>query len=459
MVAVPVAGPHERVSLVLPSRGRSALPGEPNPGAHAMAAFSEAVGFAWLLRLRWGAVVGQLAMTAVARFIFELSLPYSALLILIAFTALTNLEFTLVPRQWQRSFWVPGILATDVAVLAAILFCSGGMSNPFGIFLLVHVALGALLLERPQLWALSALVVIAAMFLAFAPARAFGEGLRLSGALGKAGTAASYALAVGFVAHFVAKISAALRDRDRQLADLARVAAENERLAMLSNFAASAAHELGSPLATIAVAAKELALGLRRGRGAEVLTDDAELIETEVARCGALLRELSARAGESMGELATETTVGEVLDDVRDLIPVALRTRFHVAFGGSDLGKRHIVVERRTLAEVLRNLLRNALEAQDETGCEEPVVLRVSAATARLRFSLLDRGPGIAPAIRHRLGDPFVTTKADRGGLGLGIYLARAYAARTGGTLDFTERAGGGTRAELRVAPHAWSHA
>ncbi len=97
---------------------------------------------------------------------------------------------------------------------------------------------------------------------------------------------------------------------------------------------------------------------------------------------------------------------------------------------------------------MLHNLVRNAFEAQDEAGVEEPVDVHVVVG-ARLCIHVLDRGPGMPESVRERLGEPFVTTKGDRGGLGLGINLARAYVDRTGGHLLVRRRAGGGTDVEL----------
>lgn len=405
------------------------------------------LGLSWLLQLRWGAVVGQLVALILARVVLSLELPYAALLGLVAFTAVTNAALTSVGTPPAATWPLPTVLAVDVVVLTVMLAASGGASNPFTVFFLLHVALAALLLEARLAWSVVALTVVAFAAL-FVPSQLLALRERDPTSIRVFGIWIAYALAAGFVAYFVGRVSRAIRDRDRRLTEVSNLAAQNERLATLSSFSANAAHELGSPLATIGLAAKELAIGLRRGAPAEALAADAALVGSEVSRCREILAGLSARAGESVGEMPVRTTPARVIDELVRQTPRALVERLRVLYGDEASRTASVVVPSKTLAQMLHNLIRNAFDAQEDADVDEPVVLRIDAGE-RLCFHVLDRGAGIPPQIRERLGEPFVTTKADRGGLGLGVYLARAYAERTGGYLRCGARSEGGADVEL----------
>jgi two-component system sensor histidine kinase RegB len=409
-------------------------------------------GLSWLVRLRWGAIFGQLVAIGLARVVLAVDLPYLALVAVVVVTALTNGLLQVMRPTHERTWHLALVLGLDILLLTTLLALSGGASNPFTVFFLVHVALAALLLESWIAWGLVLVSVGAFGLLFLAPAGLVTLHVH-GGSAHLVGMWVAYALAAAFVAHFVGKVSRGLRDRDQRLARVTRLAQQNERLATLSSFSANAAHELGSPLATIGLAAKELALAIRRAEPTDSLLTDAELVCHEVARCRDILADLSARAGESMGEMPVTTTPEKVLDEVQRAASPRLLGHLHVTFAGGA-AQTEIVAPVRTLAQMLHNLVRNAFEAQEEHGSEVPVELHVTSG-ARVCFHVLDRGPGFSEEIRARLGEPFVTTKSSQGGLGLGIYLARAYAERTGGDVLFHAREGGGSDVELCLARDA----
>jgi two-component system sensor histidine kinase RegB len=372
-----------------------------------------------------------------------------------AFTALTNAALLAFPSRRSKDWRLPAVLVTDSAVLTVMLALSGGVTNPFTVFFLVHVALASLLLEPRLAWTLVVLTVVAFASLFFLPAQHMllhHHGGAFSAHL--VGMWVAYALAAAFVAQFVGKMSRAIRERDRRLSAIAGLASQNERLATLSSFSANAAHELGSPLATIGLAAKELAIAIRRGQPKPSLEADADLVCQEVARCREILADLSSRAGESVGEMPVHTTPRRVVEELARLMSPKLAPHFHATFADEAASSCDIVAPVRTLSQMLHNLIRNAFEAQEEAGVDSPVELRVVVGE-RLCFHVLDRGKGLPEHVRARFGEPFLTTKGDRGGLGLGIYLARAYAERTGGYLLFQDRADRGSDVELCLTRNA----
>jgi two-component system sensor histidine kinase RegB len=257
----------------------------------------------------------------------------------------------------------------------------------------------------------------------------------------------AYSLAAGFVVHFVSRVASALQTREHELFELQRSAVRHEKLASLSTLAAGAAHELGTPLGTIALVAKELEHGLARGVDAAELTRDAQLIRQEVERCRAILQQMAARAGEGAGEMLAQVSVGGVEQGLSETLGKSAElVRYERSGPVSEL-----VAPKGLLVQVLANLVRNAIDAQCESGSLELVRVVSHLEVERAAFEVSDYGPGIAPAAMNRVGEPFFTTKPAGRGLGLGVFLARAFAERMGGQLTLSARPGGGTIARLTL--------
>jgi two-component system sensor histidine kinase RegB len=242
-------------------------------------------------------------------------------------------------------------------------------------------------------------------------------------------------------------VASALQARERELFELQRSAVRHEKLASLSTLAAGAAHELGTPLATIALVAKELEHGLDAARSADELIPDARLIRQEVERCREILQQMAARAGEGAGEMPTVFDVHGVERDLSD----ALGSRATQIAFEREGDRSELVAPKALLVQVLANLVRNAFDAQAEAGKTETVRVVTRLQGERAAFEIFDSGPGIPADASSRVGEPFFTTKAPGRGLGLGVFLARAFAEKMGGELVLAARPGGGTVARLIV--------
>ncbi len=409
------------------------------------------VGLPWLVRLRWGAVAGQVIALGTARFVLGVQLPWLVMGTIVGLTAASNLVLSRLPSAATAAErLIPIVLVVDALGLTAMLYVSGGPANPFSVFFLVHVALASLLLPPRAAWGLVGLTVVAFGSLFLGSVHDHHEhGHGSVARMHLLGMWVSYALTASFVAYFIGKVSQALRDRDRHLAAVEHLALQNDRLATLSSFSAHAAHELATPLATIGLAAKELASGVVQGRSGGALQADAQLICREVARCRKILGDISARAGESVGEMPAFTTPGEVLGLV-DRAAARGRVPLVVRLDGAQASATTVVLPKDTLAQMITNLVRNAVEAHEEAKVDAPVELCVAVGD-RLVFHVLDRGPGMSASVLQRVGQPFLTTKAQAGGLGLGVYLAQRFAQRLGGELRYSPRPGGGLDAELAL--------
>lgn len=411
-----------------------------------------AITVAWLVRLRWGAIVGQVVTIAIAVFGLELALPLVPLALLVGTTVVSNGWLAVRSRREDdvSTRTIGFVLALDVLVLSGLLYGSGGPSNPFSVMYLVHVTLAALVLGVRWAGAIVALsaLLYAALFFWHVPvaelshAHHHGAGASTF-SVHLQGMWIAFTIAASLIAYFVARVAGALRDREAELANARAVAARAEKLASLTTLAAGAAHELGTPLGTIAVASKELERTIRRD--VDEALSDVRLIRTEVDRCRAIVSRLSARSGETMGEIPRATTAGEVFhacverlgkEASEDVVVAALETaRFTCPVEGT--------------IQVVLSLVQNARWAV--RGTNGKVVLSSTCTSQTVRLVVTDDGVGIPDAILARIGEPFVTTKAPGDGMGLGLFLARTFAERWGGRFDLHSTPGHGTVATLEL--------
>ncbi|MCP3101537.1 ATP-binding protein [Myxococcus sp. K15C18031901] len=411
---------------------------------------STAIALNWMMRLRWHAVAGQALSVVIATKVFELDLPVFPLLLLVATTGVSNLLLMLWLRRDPvvHPHHMGVVLAFDTVLLTALLSLSGGPDNPFGMLYLLHVALAALVLGPRWTVFLACLAVLgpALLLLCHIPLReaAHAIGGVPAGMRHTMGMWVAFTLTVLLIALMVARVSGALRDRNMALVRTQLLAARAERLASLSTLAAGAAHELGSPLGTIAIAANELeALILEDPQQA---LEDARLIRDQVERCRDILERMSARAGQAAGELPEPTTTSVVLGRLREQLGAGelARVRFDTS---PDLP---LFLPTRGLVQVLANLVRNGLQAS-ESG-QAPVSVRVLGGEGgRARFLVEDQGAGIAADLLPRLGEPFFTTKAPGQGMGLGLFLSQTFAALCGGRLELASEPGKGTCVMLEL--------
>ncbi len=375
-------------------------------------------------------------------------MPVAALAGVVATSGASNLALDLWSRRRRdpQQSVLGGVFVLDTLLLTALLYFSGGPANPFSVFYLVHVTIAAVALGMR--WA--ALVVVLS---ALSYATLFFEHVNVPAMehAHHSGTAVSVHLqgmwfaltiAASLIAYFVTRVSGALRAREVELLRTQRLAARNEKLASLSTLAAGAAHELGTPLGTIAIAAKELERSIHSAPDEAVA--DARLIRDELERCRAIVSRMSASAGQSIGELPAPTTTGAVLAALRDRMG-------DTALAGVDLQLEDVAFDApiQGLVQVLSNLVQNALHATPDGGT--PVVLMSDVVGGRLRFTVIDRGHGVARADLDRVGEPVFTTKPPGQGMGLGLFLARAFADRYGGQLVFSSEEGRGSRVTLEL--------
>lgn len=401
----------------------------------------------WLSRLRWVAVFGQVLAIAVATELTDVELALLPLLSLVGVAAVSNAGLEILLRRGAsgtRLTW--GVLVLDVVLLTGLLMAAGGSANPFSIFYLVHVALGGLLLGARGAWVMAGLTAAlygVLFFLPAGPLEAHSMHMHGASSLHLQGMWVAFALGAAFVATFVSGLARALAVRDAELTRMRGRAERGERLAALSTFSANAAHEIGSPLATIAVVAHELERGLGRLPDSASYIEDAQLIRREVERCRNMVRDLTQRGGLLQGERPEPVSTRALWDAVRSrfgerahaivIVDDAAAAGAREATGGHGPSLR---VPRQALVQALANLVQNGLAASREAGRPERVEVGATPlAGGVVRLWVRDQGPGFRPEVLEELGEAFVTTRPGEG-LGLGLYLASSLARELGGRLD-----------------------
>ncbi|WP_157084541.1 ATP-binding protein [Sphingomonas pituitosa] len=395
-----------------------------------------------LVQLRWLAVLGQLTTILGVHLFFGVRLPLVPMLLTVG--VLVALNLAMYPARALRPATNAQVMAgllVDVACLTVLLYLSGGATNPFVSLYLLQVVLGAVLLETGSSWVLvlltsSAFAVLAIVHrpLPLPPMLA----TSLSGPFLFA-LWFNYTLTATLIVQFVTRIARNLRDRDARLAELRQRAAEEEHIVRMGLLASGAAHELGTPLASISVALGDWRADKKIAQDPQLSAEVADM-QAEVARCKAIVAGILFAAGEISGESPERTTLRRFVTGLVEGWPrndsVILDYRL-----GSDLP----IVADRALGQSIVNLLDNAVEA----GATH-IRLSIAQQDDALVLAVRDDGRGFPADILPRIGDPYNSSKGMQGA-GLGLFLTHNVLRTLGGTLTARNCETGGAEVMLRV--------
>jgi two-component system sensor histidine kinase RegB len=404
------------------------------------------------VRLRWAAIFGQSAVIAYVQWQLAIPLPLEALAGILFLELATNLGTQLWLRKEPpvTELSIVASMALDITFFSGLLYFTGGPMNPFSFLYLVHIALGALVLPPRYTWMLvvASAGASAGLFLTHVPIDMHGghaghHGHQAHMDLHLRGMWVAFAVAAAFIVYFLHRVTRALANREAELRSAQAVAERSERLAAMATLAAGAAHELATPLSTIAVIARELE------RTAAPIDDallaDAKLIREQVNRCQDILGQMAGGAGQPLGEVAEASSAEAV---VRAAVTGLQRPdRVRIEWEG-DARTQEVVVPVRATAQALRNVLKNGLDASEE---HQHVLLSVSYVSGSLRLDVKDTGTGMTPEVLSRVSEPFFTTKEPGSGMGLGLFLTRSVIESLGGSVDIESRVGQGTRVRVTL--------
>lgn len=414
------------------------------PGDHGQFPHNDAevarINARWLVRLRWAQVAAQVVAVAVAEQSLGVSQNPWPLAAVFALSVLSNAALSLWLRRGPtvRQAVLGAALAADVLFLTAILHLSGGPSNPFSFLYLVQIALAVVMVGPHQAWLVTALAAGGSALL-FVPEPSDPHFEHMKSHL--YGMWVAFGITAAFIVYFVSRIRHALSEREAELAEARSRAEKAGRLASLATLAAGAAHELSTPLSTIALVATELERVLTRTHPHSEEATDAALIRQEVARCRDILAHLAVDAGTSVGELPELMRVDQLcataMEPFHDHVVLTL-----------PAGLPELRLPPRTAAQCLRGLIKNAVQASQP---RQTVHVTVTVDPTRCYIAIQDHGHGMTPLQLSRAGEPFFTTKPPGQGMGLGLFLARTVFEQAGGHLRLDSSPATGTRATVEL--------
>lgn len=401
-----------------------------------------------LIRLRWLAIVGQSVTVLFVAYGLKFPLPVSLCFALIACSAWMNLllAFRFPAAHRLTPFAAFGILIFDSLQLAGLLYMTGGLTNPFSLLMTVPVVISATSLPLRLTAVLGGLVMTTATLLVFFHLPLpWHEGAPLAMPfIYVAGMWMAVLSSIAFTAIYAFRVAAEARLLANALAATELVLQREQHLSALDGLAAAAAHELGTPLATIALVAKEMEKAL--GKDAKY-GEDVTLLRSQSERCREILKRLTSLSSEGeahLSRLPLTSLVEEVTAPHRDF-GISIKLRPGERSGPEPVGRRNPGV-----IYGLGNLVENAVDF-----ARESVTVRWNWDEATVSFSIIDDGPGFPPEIIDRIGEPYMSTRQGTeagGGLGLGLFIAKTLLERSGATLDFRNSSGLGEGAMVRIS-------
>ena len=425
-----------------------------------------AVNASWLIKLRWVAVIGQVITIAIVLLLLKIQLDTLwALSVVIGLTAFSNLVLNFWLLRWNRKedqnqlWWdylLGLVMVMDMLSLTALLFATGGPANPFYLFFFVNLSLCAVVLTPNWAWALNLLSILCFAFLLYdhhqleeldlgfelVPIRERG-----SVSLFQFGVLAAFGTCSSVIVYFMTRVTVELREQQREVQRVEAQQARSEKLEALGTLAAGTAHELATPLSTIAVVARDVEKAFDEHPpdfpGAEDVVEDIHLIRNQLDRCRNILDRMASHSGQVIGENFQSVLLSDLVEEVLSELPD--RDRIKILLDPETSGQS-IKAPRVRLSQAIRGLIQNAIDADETSGSVE---LLIKPDGEFWNWSIQDFGSGMAEDVLERISEPFFTTKPPGKGMGLGVFLAQNVIQRLGGRIEFTSSQNEGTRVTI----------
>jgi len=397
-----------------------------------------------LILIRWVAIAGQVSTILIVHYGLGFRLPLVPALGVVASSAFLNLVL-IVLRQWAARLGARDAalyLGYDVLQLAVLLYLTGGLQNPFSILILAPVTVAATILSRRAVIALSLLAVAAISVLALRhmPLPWRNEPLVFPPEL-VLGIWIALVLATVFIGGYTWSIAQGARRLRDAMAATQLALAREQRVSAVGALAAAAAHELGSPLATIAVVAKELA---RELPGSSPHAEDAALLLSQSERCRRILAELAQQPEEDGGSPYTRLPISALVETAA--APHRHQgIRLILATAGAAAEDEPLVRRSPEIMHGLNNLIQNAVQF-----AAHEVSITTFWDAKSVMVEIDDDGPGFPLHLLGRLGEPYLSTRAGvTDHMGLGIFIAQSLLERSGARLAFDNLAEGGAHVAI----------
>lgn len=401
-----------------------------------------------LVRLRWLAISGQSLAVAGVHFGLGFVLPFGWCFAVIAVSAWLNIALRILFPLSHRltAGAATALLAFDIIQLAALLYLTGGLQNPFSILFLAPVMISATALPPQRTLLLGMLGVVLATGLSFAhlPLPWAGEGRPVLPPYYQAGNWIALVLGLGFTGIYAWRVAKEGRDLSDALTATELVLAREQHLSQLDGLAAAAAHELGTPLATIALVARELS---RLAPAEGEMAEDIALLREQVERCRGILGKLTSLQDDDGGpldELSLRLLIEEAAGPQRP---------FGMPFEITMLGEKPEPVCRRNPGMIygLGNIVDNAVDF-----ARAAVTITARWDDNLVTLIIADDGPGFPSDVLMRAGEPYLTHGAGEnragGGLGLGLFIAKTLLERGGASIEFSNLPAPANGASIRIS-------
>ena len=397
--------------------------------------------------IRVFAVSGQIGAILVAQFRLQLQMDYSLLWSLIfGLVLLTAYSWHQSGQQKLVSETAYGLnLALEIIGFSILIYLSGGATNPFVFYYLVPLAVGVATLSRRNAWILCGLCIASYTLLLFQyqPLEIFdmSHGMVVSWRSPHIlGMWMNFIVSALLITYFVSRMADQIRSQERQLAGRDQRQREDEHLLAMGTFAAGTAHELGTPLSSLAIILQDLSqqIGLDENQKAEL-----EIACEQVDRCKTILQRLVSAAHAAQNSTPRQIDAAEFLkqliDQAKNLFPSA---EIDLDFA-EPLAALNLEVDT-ALQQSLLNLLANALESSQSKGSSRIQIVAEPTIDNRLKIAIRDFGKGVSAEVLSKLGKTLVSNKAE--GLGMGYFLANASINRIGGQLSIRNLPEGGSK-------------
>jgi len=391
-----------------------------------------------ILRLRWLAALGQLAAVFIVAQGLEFDVPVVPCIAIIGLSALLNLALQIAfnPMQRLEPVYAAGLLALNIVELAGLLFFTGGLENPFSFLFLAPVLISATALPVRLTIALGVLAIACASALVFfhQPLPWDSDEPLVLPPIYLFGVWLSILLAIGVTSLYAFQVTEEARQLSDALAATELVLAREQHLTQLDGLAAAAAHELGTPLSTIFLISRELEKTVHESH----LAGDLKMLREQAQRCREILGKITqlSSTGAPFDRMKLSTLIEETVAPHRDF-DVTIKVRLAVAATREPVGARNPAI-----LYGVGNILENAVDFAHQT---VEVNAWWNAETVEILIS--DDGPGIAPDMLKRIGEPYLSRRrsadeaqSGRSGLGLGVFIARTLLERTGAKVSFGNR-------------------
>lgn len=408
---------------------------------HSIQSTSTAINLRRILLLRVFTLSGSILTLGFAVIWFQQHLPIYSILFTLAVLGILSLATVWRLRRARpvREAELFLQLLVDVITLTVLLYLSGGSTNPFVMLYLIPLALAAAALRPVYVWSMAGITTVSYSVLLFwkVPMVHNAHVAGVDFGTHVLGMWFGFVLSAGLIAGFAVKMNSTLREHERALARLRENGLREERVVALGTLAAGTAHELSTPLSTMAILIKDVE------PGQIVSVDKLEIMRTQIARCKSILASLSSAAGQLRAEGGRSQSLEGFLHEIIQRWE-ALRPRVNATVRLQGVRPVPVILAEQTLAQSITNILNNAADAS-------PSIVDIDGRWTYdlLTLEIADRGPGFTDELVDAAGTPFLSTKND--GLGLGLFLAFTTFNRFGGEVRLLNRDGGGALCRLTL--------